>query len=244
MEIETNREDQLRRRRRSFWVALAIVWAWPLVLLLLTYHWELPSIGLRLLYKSTWVLFAGITQSWLIVLLDAGRNVRPKWLVPVLLALSVASFFLLPFGLGRWEWTYSYSYELNHYWYYGDNLFLSFFLHLLPFAFSLGFVTDSGPVGFVGSDYRPTYKDWDDSVSRDSGGGFMSGKSWLDDVWNGGQVSDSFYGHHGEFDLNDEARRVSEDMQQFRSNHRDADLSDHYYWDDVLDADTDGYLDD
>ena len=43
---------------------------------------------------------------------------------------------------------------------------------------------------------------------------------------------------------NDEARRVSEDMQQFHSNHRDADLTDHYYWDDVLDAETDEYLED
>ena len=35
------------------------------------------------------------------------------------------------------------------------------------------------------------------------------------------------YGMHGEFDRNDESRRMSE----------------HYFWDDVLDARTDGYLD-
>lgn len=253
MEKETNREDQQRRRRRSFWVALAIVWVWPLVLFLFTFHWELPSIGLRLLCRSTWVLFAGITQSWLVVLLDVRKNARPRWLVPVLLALSVASFFLLPFGMGKWDWVLQSNHETNtsyrayrlaYDWDYLMDLFLSIFLHVIPLYLSLKALVESGPVGYVGPDYSPTYKDWDDSVSQDSGGGFMSGKSWLDDVWNGGQISDSFYGRHGEFDLNDESRRVSEDMQQFRSNHRDADLSDHYYWDDVLDADTDGYLDD
>ena len=48
----------------------------------------------------------------------------------------------------------------------------------------------------------------------------------------------------GEFDRNDEARRISEDMQQFHRSHPDADLSDHYGWEDVLDAETDDYLDD
>ena len=57
------------------------------------------------------------------------------------------------------------------------------------------------------------------------------------------EISDDFYGKHGEFDLNDESRRVSEDIQQFHRSHPDADLSDHYYWDDILDAETDGYLD-
>ena len=36
----------------------------------------------------------------------------------------------------------------------------------------------------------------------------------------------------------------SEDIQQFHNANPDADLSDHYYWDDVLNAGTDGYLDD
>lgn len=57
-------------------------------------------------------------------------------------------------------------------------------------------------------------------------------------------VTKDYYGMHGEFDINDEARKVSEDIQGFHSNHQGADLSDHYYWDDVLDAETDGYLDD
>ena len=33
-------------------------------------------------------------------------------------------------------------------------------------------------------------------------------------------------------------------MQQFRRAHPGSTLSDHYYWDDILDADTDGYLED
>ena len=53
-----------------------------------------------------------------------------------------------------------------------------------------------------------------------------------------------YYGRHGEFDSNDESRRVSEDIQGFHSQFPDTDLSDHYYWDDVVDAGTDGYLED
>lgn len=56
-------------------------------------------------------------------------------------------------------------------------------------------------------------------------------------------MTDDYYGKHGEFDINDEARRVSEDIQQFHNTFPDADLTDQYYWDDVLDAETDGYLD-
>ena len=74
------------------------------------------------------------------------------------------------------------------------------------------------------------------------GSGPWGEKTWLDDVWKGGQVSDDYYGHRGEFNLNDEARRVSEDIQQFHRAHPDADLSDHYFWEDILDAETDGYL--
>lgn len=60
----------------------------------------------------------------------------------------------------------------------------------------------------------------------------------------GGGITDDYYGKHGEFDINDEARRISEDMQQFHNASPDTDLTDHYYWDDVLDAETDGYLED
>lgn len=63
---------------------------------------------------------------------------------------------------------------------------------------------------------------------------------WLDDF----DMTKDYYGKHGEFDTNDESRRASEDIQQFHNCHPDTDLSDHYYWDDVLDAETDGYLDD
>lgn len=65
-------------------------------------------------------------------------------------------------------------------------------------------------------------------------------RNWLDDF----DMTKDYYGKHGEFDRNDESRRVSEDIQQFHNCHPDADLHDHYYWDDILDAKTDGYLDD
>lgn len=40
----------------------------------------------------------------------------------------------------------------------------------------------------------------------------------------------------------DESRRISEDIQQFDRSHPDADLTDHYAWEDILDAESDGYL--
>ena len=41
----------------------------------------------------------------------------------------------------------------------------------------------------------------------------------------------------------DESRRISEDIQQFHNAHPEADLTDHFSWEDILDAETDGYLD-
>ena len=61
------------------------------------------------------------------------------------------------------------------------------------------------------------------------------------DFWD---MTKDYLGKHGEFDYNDEARRISEDIQQFHNANPDADLSDHYYWEDILNAETDGYLDD
>jgi len=74
--------------------------------------------------------------------------------------------------------------------------------------------------------------------------GLKGSGTWLDRVWKGGEVRDDYYGKRGEFDRNDKSRRVSEDIQQFRAANPVADLSDQYFWDDLLDADTDGYLED
>jgi len=90
--------------------------------------------------------------------------------------------------------------------------------------------------------------DWDlgglssEAPAAGLGAAASSGKerSWLDDF----DMTKDYYGKHGEFDRNDESRRISEDIQQFHNSDPDADLTDHYYWDDVLDAETDGYLDD
>lgn len=61
------------------------------------------------------------------------------------------------------------------------------------------------------------------------------------DFWD---MTKDYMGKHGEFDYNDEARRISEDIQQFHNANPDADLYEHYYWEDILNAETDGYLDD
>ena len=42
----------------------------------------------------------------------------------------------------------------------------------------------------------------------------------------------------------DESRRISEDIQQFHNANPKTDLSDHYYWEDVLDAESNEYLED
>ena len=201
----------MKNKTRSFWIWMAVVWIWPLALLLTTFRWHMPSVGLRLLCKSTWLLFAGVVQGWIVVLLHAREDRQ------------------------------SGAYSLAVDWYYLDNLFLSLCMHIPTLALLLWVFTGYGGLG--GS--VPVVSDKYDlpDPPLPSGSGLWGKKGWLDDVWKGGQVSDDFIGHRGEFDLNDEARRVSEDMQQFHNNHPDADLSDHYFWDDVLDAETDDYLD-
>ena len=235
-------EDSLdgRKRARAFRVWLGVLWGWPLVALLLTFHWREPAVVLRLLCKSTWVLCAGVCQSWVLLLAFRRGRCWPKWFVPVLAGLTVASLLLLPFAFMKWEWNVSRGvYAVSRYWRYGVGLMESFLVHLAPVVpvcfvyFGPGVGVDGGPDSFSGL-----------GSGVGSGSGLWGKRSWLDDVWRGGQISDDFYGRHGEFDLNDESRRVSEDMQQFHQNHPDADLSDHYFWEDVVDAETDGYLED
>ena len=220
---------------------MVVVWLWPAAVLLFTFHWHRPCVGLRLLCKSTWVLYAGVLQGWIVVLTHLREDKHPDPRVTVFIILSVISLFALPFGLGRWEYRgdgYMGEFGLSTNWYYIDNLFLSFMMHLLPVAL----VVELFRGALVPVDGRPGNIDTSIDPSP-TGSGLWGRKSWLDDVWKGGQISDEYFGHRGEFDLNDEARRVSEDMQQFHNSHPDTDLSDHYYWDDVLDAETDDYLD-
>lgn len=107
--------------------------------------------------------------------------------------------------------------------YPGTGALVSLFLYLLWFL--VVFVVDGGGASY--GDYSsPSGSSDDYSVTFDS------------------DMTKDYVGKHGEFDRYDESRRVSEDIQQFHNCHPGADLSDHYYWDDVLDADTDGYLDD
>lgn len=236
-------ERSLKGYTTKILVSFAAVWIVPLIVLLATFRWHLPAVGVRLLYKSTWVLFAGALLSWFpISFAKLPDKTLKKWAI-LLGSLAAASLFLLPFGMGHWDYYGSYyGFCLNPSWYYVDNLFLSFLLHLFPVGLVFG-LTDEGTAGSL-SDSSSWQTDYDQSKMTGTGSGSWGGRSWLDGVWKGGQISDDFYGKHGEFDRNDESRRVSEDMQQFHSSHPGADLSDHYFWDDTLDAETDGYLDD
>lgn len=234
----------MKTTRKTPRIGLIIMWIWPLITLLIVGRSLAHGNGLWYLCNSTWVLFAGVMQSWVMFSTRRWKKNPLKWYVAVVCVLTLASLLLLPFGLAKWDFytvydshhNSTYIFRMNPYFSYDENIWLSLALHFLaPIAMvsvHLGLSNDTGVPSFSG-DY---------SAGHTSGSGLWGEKTWLDDVWKGGSVSDDFIGHRGEFDLNDEARRVSEDMQQFHYNHPDADLSDHYYWEDVLDADTDGYL--
>ena len=246
----------MKTTHNSLRIGLIIIWIWPLIALLIAWR-SLHGNGLWFLCKSTWVLFAGVMQSWLIFTTKKWKQNRLKWYIVVVCVLTIASLLLLPFGLAKWDvyhvlddqYNPTQIFRMNPYFYYDENIWLSLALHfLIPMVLVTIYLgLSNNPGSSFGTDYS-SYSD--SSFSDGSSGGSRRGsglwgeKTWLDDVWKGGSVSDDFIGHRGEFDLNDEARRVSEDMQQFHYNHPEADLSDHYYWEDVLDADTDGYLED
>ena len=80
------------------------------------------------------------------------------------------------------------------------------------------------------------------SYFSDSRSGSRDGdeSSWLEDF----NPTRNYYGRHGEFDRNDENRKECEDIREFHTNYPDVELTDHYDWNDVLEAETDGYLDD
>ena len=219
---------------------LITIWAWPLVALLIVGFGVVHGNGLWFLCKSTWVLFAGVIQSYFLFVVSKRWKKNPqKWYITVVCVLTLASLLLLPFGLAKWDFYMKYDsqfeptyvFKMNPLFCYAENIFASMALHLLvpllPLSIIEALTTKNGS-----------------SFETGNSSGLRDENNWQDDVWKGGQVSDDFIGHRGEFDLNDEARRVSEDIQQFHNNHPDADLSDHYYWEDVLDADTDGYLED
>lgn len=79
--------------------------------------------------------------------------------------------------------------------------------------------------------YSDSSSDEEDN-EEDEGGGFDT------------DMTKDYYGRHGEFDKNDEARSTSEYIQIFHNDDPDADPTDNFHWDEVLDAESDGYLDD
>ncbi len=264
----TDMMDNMKKHR----ITMLAMWLWPVVLL--------PFFGGNnidgtywswFLSKSPWLLFAGVMQSWVYLVTKKVPQEKKELFMIVMVFLTTASVFLLPFGLAKWDnyleligYETHYVYEMNPYWDYEENLLPSFLLHflvpLLPIVVIVGLSTDTGVYTASSSSYSNySYSDsgYDDSEEDELLGAAAAtglyyaarhhhrqSDSWLDNVMRGGDISDSFIGHRGEFDRNDEARRISEDIQQFHYAHPDADLSDHYHWEDILDADTDGYLDD
>ena len=222
-----------------FYVILGLMWLWPMVLLPFVFVWFYPSVALRLLCKSTWWLFAGVAQNWCLLVAVMNRWKYVKVLLWVMGILVVPSVFLLPFGMMK-------PFYLNHMrdWFYLGNLFLSVVLHVGAFVLVSVVAVIAHPEEFPSYGSAGTYDpDPDDELDAVMGAaaGAMMAKSLMDSPLFK-PISDDYYGRRREFDLNDESRRVSEDMQQFYSGRRGADKTDHYDWADVLDADTDGYF--
>ena len=136
---QTSQNSITKNNSRKYAILLVVIWLWPLALLLATFHWHDPFVGLRLLYKSTWVLFAAVLQGWVLYSFYVSERgwKNDNWLL-VLGVLSVASMFLLPFGLCRWEWTSYLQFGRAISWSYEDKLLLSMFIHFAPFFFVKG----------------------------------------------------------------------------------------------------------
>ena len=151
--------------------------------------------------------------------------------------LFLVSLFLAPFWMEEVLDGF-----INHWMVYLFYLAFSALLHflpLIPLAIALRIPEWLEKNGSSSGGYYYAYLDSSYDSYEDPYYSEPKEESWLD----GMSMTKNYYGMHGEFDRNDEARRISEDMQQFHYNHPDADLTDHYNWEDVLDAETDGYLD-
>lgn len=242
-----------RTHPRDFYGWMGFCWIWPLLVVLAVFDWKMPQVVMRLFCKLSWVLFAGMAQGLILLCVYKVYLRTHDFWADMMVWFFILSFFVLPFGMCEWDVSkHTGAVEASVMWDYGTSFLLSFLAHMIPGIMLLHLAHP----GNHPADQPSTRKvkpwdtgrmaDWQEAerkARRSSGLGYTGWDSWVEDLWNGGGVSGDYYGHRGEFDLNDEARRVSEDMQQFHNNHRDADLSDHYYWEDVLDAETDDYLD-
>lgn len=227
---------ETKNKDTEFWVLSLILWWILIVIWAVAVDRSLPNHGMRLLYKSTWVLFVGAIVEWFVVMLCIREKRGKDPRVIALIVLSVASLFLLPFGLAQWTWqSYPKQYMVNYSWDYLENFSLSLLIHTLPYTSIVFLLFPSLSQGPTPADFKPM-----DSMPEPV---FKRKESWLDHVWDGTAGTFDYYGMHGEFDRNDESRRMSEEIQQFHQAHPDADLSEHFFWDDILDAKTDGYLD-
>ena len=81
--------------------------------------------------------------------------------------------------------------------------------------------------------------DIDDDLDLDDSDIYDEPEDWLDDY----DMTKDYYGKHGEFDKNDDAWGTSEYIRQFHNDDPDMDLSDHFDWQERMDAESDGYLD-
>lgn len=123
------------------------------------------------------------------------------------------------------------------------SLALDFILHLLPLL-ALNHIYKRNTEGHQDMKYRNYRYDYrtdypsHSTVDYDYPAGDSS--SWLDSF----DPTKDYYGKHGEFDRNDDSWGTSEYIRQFRNNDPDVDLSDHFDWQERLEAESDGFTED
>lgn len=126
------------------------------------------------------------------------------------------------------------------------SLVIDFLLHLLPLL-ALNHIYKRNTEGHQDMKYRtygynyrtdyPSHYSYDDDPDDDPAG---DSSSWLDNF----DPTRDYYGKHGEFDRNDDSWGTSEYIRQFRNSDPDVDLSDHFDWQERLDAESDGFTED
>ena len=124
-------------------------------------------------------------------------------------------------------------------------LFLSLLCHLVPgflvWQIFVGSQRVSGTFRAGDSQRQDgAFRFWKEGASQDGGAGGSGLDKWIASL----DPTKDYYGKHGEFARNDDSWGSSEYIRQFHNADPGCDLSDHFDWQEITDAETDGFLDD
>lgn len=114
---------------------------------------------------------------------------------------------------------------------------MSFLCHVLP-GFAVWQI-------FIGSKKQDKFSYTYHPHTQESEGSENDGKAagggidkWIDRF----NPTKDYYGMHGEFDKNDDSWGTSEYIRQFRNANPEDDLSDHFDWQEMAEAESDGFI--